>query len=106
MLYAASAPPPPACTVSSCDWFHETGYAWPGRTPPASGSGRGSDHSKPSPPTVCRKRRLATPRGVPPSKMRVGKTSTPVSSPSCVASLVASSESTPASISGVSSCTV
>eukprot|EP00964_Phaeocystis_antarctica_P016698 scaffold9184_cov66-Phaeocystis_antarctica.AAC.10 len=66
-------------------------------TGPATGAGAG---------WICRKRRCATPRGVPPSKMRVGKISTPVSSPSCVASLVASSESTPASISGVSSCTL
>eukprot|EP00964_Phaeocystis_antarctica_P007665 scaffold4143_cov72-Phaeocystis_antarctica.AAC.3 len=52
-LYANSAPPPPACTVSICDWFHETGYASPTRTPPASDSNGGSDDSKPSPPTVA-----------------------------------------------------
>eukprot|EP00964_Phaeocystis_antarctica_P164059 scaffold141445_cov133-Phaeocystis_antarctica.AAC.1 len=52
MLYAASAPPPPACTVSSCDWFHETGYTSPGRTPPASGSSGGSNADEPSSPAA------------------------------------------------------
>eukprot|EP00964_Phaeocystis_antarctica_P031539 scaffold17836_cov61-Phaeocystis_antarctica.AAC.1 len=53
MLYAASAPPPPACTVSSCDWFHETGYASPGCTPPASGSSGGSNANEPSPSAIA-----------------------------------------------------